>query len=117
MQILTINLDRILSDAIICEIGDVVCRATNIKEAYQYILDTDFSTIISSLEPGQGIEQADLSRLLEITSISTRILIFGEVTGIPDLRSWQDQGVEFIGNPSQAVFLELIGATSIRFNS
>jgi len=115
MQILTINFDRALSDAIICEIGDVVCCAANIEEAYKYISDTDFSIIISSLGPGHGILQADLARLLEITSISTRTLIVGEVAGIANRRAWQDQGVEFIGNPSQAIFLQLIRASSIKF--
>ncbi|HIG44745.1 MAG TPA: hypothetical protein EYQ14_30035 [Gammaproteobacteria bacterium] len=114
MQILTINFDRALSDAIICEIGDVVCRAANIEEAYKYISDTDFSIIISSLEPGYGIQQEGLARLLEITSISTRILIVGEVASLADRCAWQDQGIEFIGSPSQTVFLQLIRASSIK---
>jgi len=99
MQILAVNLAKELVDAIVCELGEVVCSAHNFEEASAQIQQEDFSIILYAVTE-ETFDRSILDALVGLTLISTRIILLGENRQLARYDGWQELGIEFIHNPS-----------------
>ncbi|HIG40065.1 MAG: hypothetical protein ABGY96_22085 [bacterium] len=100
MQILTINLPTSLSDAITCELGEIVCRTNHLSEAFDQLQNEDFDIVVCCISP-QSISYQSLETLIGLTLISTRIILVGESDKLADYMSYNELGIELLAGLSR----------------
>jgi hypothetical protein len=106
MQILTVNLDRTLCDAITCEFGETVYCCECFQEAFELLRNEDFHVIICRV--AGTISHHSLDTLIGLTLISTRIILVVDSNQRTNYADYKELGIELLASPSVTRLLERI---------
>ena len=99
MPILAINLDKDQSDAITCELGEIVCAVNSLEQACALVREEDFTTIVYRISNGSP-DLKEITNLVGLTLVSTRIILIGQSGLLARRNDWRGLGVEFLPSPS-----------------
>ncbi|MBQ74755.1 MAG: hypothetical protein CMQ20_06985 [Gammaproteobacteria bacterium] len=99
MTVLTINLDKSQSDAITCELGETVCAVDSLEDGCVLVEKEEFSKIVYGIT-ADSPSLAEITNLVGLTLISTRIILIGEPGLLAERAGWCGLGVELLPNPT-----------------
>jgi hypothetical protein len=99
MRILAINLDKDQTDAITCELGEIVCTVDDLEQACELVQKEDFTTILYRIMVDSP-NLAEITNLVGLTLISTRIILIGQSALLARRNDWRGLGVELLPIPS-----------------
>ncbi len=99
MPILAINLDKDQSDAITCELGEIVCTVNSLELACELVREEDFTTIVYRISNGSP-DLKEITNLVGLTLVSTRIILIGQSDLLARRNDWRGLGVEFLPSPT-----------------
>ncbi|MBQ63001.1 MAG: hypothetical protein CMQ19_13130 [Gammaproteobacteria bacterium] len=99
MTVLAINLDKSQSDAITCELGETVCAVENLEDGCVLVEKEEFSKIIYCIT-ADSPNLAEITNLVGLTLISTRIILIGQPEVLAARNDWCGLGVELLPNPT-----------------
>ncbi len=99
MRILAINLDKDQSDAITCELGEIVCAVNNLEQACELVQKEDFTTIVYCVT-NSSPDLTEIIPLVGLTLVSTRIILIGQSDLLAKRNDWCGLGVELLPSPT-----------------